>query len=386
MLKNSVINRIILNILLVLYSFLFGTDAFSQSKSIDKEYLLFNSTGLLNLKLEYSNKQVKKDTDKDNLIYTDLIYEYNSNWDTIPISLSARGNFRRANCYFPPLKMYLKKGFVTGSLFQGHKKLKLVLPCLLQNRSNDDVVKEYLAYKIYELLSEVHFKTRLVTIDYIDNRDKKLEIHPLTVFLPKNKADELYNYEGEEAFAFRKPKKYKLKAILIEDDKVVAKKHNAKVMKRFVHPLNQGKIASITNAFFQFMIGNTDFSTAYQHNQKLLFKNLETIPLPYDFDMSGLVDASYAVVSNVQNNQLDISEVTQRKYRGFKRDEESLQKVRQQFLEKQSKVMLLIDNHKMYFDDSKSFSKAKSYVQSFFSILQSDSKFNSTIIQEARIK
>lgn len=348
--------------------------------------LLFQNEESITLKLEYSNKQVKKHTDKENAVYTDIIYGINGTWDTIPVSIRARGNFRRANCYFPPLKIYLKKSLVEGSLFQGHKQLKLVLPCLLENRSNDDIVKEYLAYKIYEELSEIHFKTRLVSIEYTDNRDKKLELHPLTSFLPQKKLEELYNYKGEEAFAFKKPKTYKLMSILIEDDKVVAKRNNAKLMKRFVHPLNQGEIASITNSFFQFMIGNTDFSTAYQHNQKLLFKDLKTIPLPYDFDMSGLVDASYAVVSNVQNNQLDISKVTERKYRGFKRDPKLFQRARKFFLEKKPAIISLIDKHRQYFEDKKVFQKTRNYIQGFYTILQHDSKFEKTIIQEARVK
>lgn len=138
-------------------------------------------------------------------------------------------------------------------------------------RSNDDIIKEYLAYKIYELVSDFHFRTRLATLEYIDTRGKKSEIHPLSLFLPEDRIKELFEYENDEAFAYRKPKKHQLKAILIEDDKKVAKRHNAKVMKRFVHPLNQAELPSITNAFFQFMIGNTDFSTAYQHNQKLIF-------------------------------------------------------------------------------------------------------------------
>ncbi len=45
------------------------------------------------------------------------------------------------------------------------------------------------------------------------------------------------------------------------------------------------------------MIGNTDYSSAYRHNEKLLFVDGNIMPIPYDFDMSGLVDASYAVVS-----------------------------------------------------------------------------------------
>ncbi|WP_396636079.1 hypothetical protein [Maribacter sp. R77961] len=373
------------NISIVFVLFFIGFYKLTYSQKTQSQHL-FKSTDILFLKLEYANKQVKKSTDKENAVYTEIIYGINGIWDTIPVSLRARGNFRRANCYFPPLKIYLKKSLVEGSLFQGHKQLKLVLPCLLQNRSNDDIVKEYLAYKIYEQLSEVHFKTRLVSIEYIDNRDKKLELHPLTAFLPQKKLEELHNYEGEEAFAFRKPKTYKLMSILIEDDKVVAKRNNAKLMKRYVHPLNQGEMASITNSFFQFMIGNTDFSTAYQHNQKLLFKDLKTIPLPYDFDMSGLVDASYAVVSNVQNNQLDISKVTERKYRGFKRDPKLFQRARKLFLEKKPAIMQLLDEHQKYFDDKQAFQKARDYIQSFYRILQHDLKFEKTIIQEARVK
>ena len=46
--------------------------------------------------------------------------------------------------------------------------------------------------------------------------------------------------------------------------------------------------------------------------------------MPYDFDLCGLVDASYAIV----NSTLGISSVRDRKYRGFKRDESLLEKVR----------------------------------------------------------
>jgi hypothetical protein len=347
---------------------------------------LFESKEILPLKLQYTNKQVKKDTDKKNAIYTDLFYKADDQWDTVPVSLRARGNFRRAACYFPPLKIYLKKGITKNTPFQGHKNLKIVLPCLLKKRSNDDVLKEYLAYKIYEALADVHFKTRLATISYVDTRGEKSEIHPLTAFLPQNKLNDLYEYKGEEAFAFRKPKKYQLLAILIEDDKKVAKRHNAKILERFVHPLNQEEVASTTNAFFQFMIGNTDFSTAYQHNQKLIFKDLATIPIPYDFDMSGLVNASYSVVSNVQNDPLDITKVTERKYRGFKRSTSNFQKVRNHFLQKQPEILELIEAHKKYFEDPKSFQEAKNYILSFFSIIQSDSEFNLKIVQEARTK
>ncbi|APA66333.1 hypothetical protein [Maribacter sp. 1_2014MBL_MicDiv] len=362
---------------------LFTTYNFGQAELNNS--ILFNAKNLFPLKLQYNNKQVKKQTDKNNAVYTDLIYKTDISWDTIPVYLNARGNFRRANCYFPPLKMNIKKSFSNNTPFEGHKKLKIVLPCLLQSRANDDVLKEYLAYKIYELVSDTHFKTRLATIEYEDTRGEKSEIHPLAAFIPIEFQHSTL-FEEKEAFASRKPKTYHLKAVLIEDDKIVAKRHGAQVLKRFVHPLNQAEIASITNAFFQFMIGNTDFSTAYQHNQKLIFKEGKTIPLPYDFDMSGLVNANYAVVSNIQNTELDISNVQQRMYRGFKRDETLFEEVRQLFINKRPVIYYLIESLKIYFEDKKSHKKAEDYIKSFYAILDNDSEFKSQIVNAARLK
>jgi hypothetical protein len=344
---------------------------------------LFQSQSPLPLQLAYTNKQVKKETNKKEGIHTNLIYKVDKEWDTIPISLRARGNFRRANCFFTPIKIYLKRGGTQNTPFTGHKNLKVVLPCLLEDRSNDDVLKEYLAYKMYEVLAPLHFKTRLATMQYTDTRSEKDELHPLAAFLSK---PNFLDYNGEEAMAARKPKKYTLNAILIEDDKVVAKRHNANVLKRFVHPLNQEEALSMTNAFFQFMIGNTDFSTAYQHNQKLIFTEGKACPIPYDFDMSGLVDASYAVVSNIQNNPLNISKVTQRQYRGFKRPRESLQNTRNHFLDRETAIMDVLKAHRPLFKEVKSYQNAHAYITSFFDILKDANRFNVEIVATARLK
>ena len=44
---------------------------------------------------------------------------------------------------------------------------------------------------------------------------------------------------------------------------------------------------------FSYMIGNTDWSMAYQHNTEMFF-NGKINSSPYDFDHSGLVNAYYA--------------------------------------------------------------------------------------------
>ncbi|MBT8282845.1 MAG: hypothetical protein KJO86_03830, partial [Muriicola sp.] len=260
------------------------------------------------------------------------------------------------HCYFPPLKVKIKKSLAKGTIFKGNKELKLVMPCVQSTKSLDNIVKEYMAYKIYEVISPFHFKTRMVSIEYTELKGKKDKIH-------------------------------KVKGFLIEDIDKVAKRENAKKMKRIVHPMEQDDIASAQNDFFQFLIGNTDYSTAYQHNQKLVFtSDFRTIPLPYDFDMSGLVDASYAVVSQVQGEVLSIESVTDRLYRGFKRDEAVFQEVRKQYLDKKSEVFEVIDGVKPHFDNEKEFMIARNFIEDFYNVLQNDNQFDMQIVRKARIK
>ena len=257
---------------------------------------------------------------------------------------------------------------------------------MLQKRSNDDVLKEYIAYKLYEPISAAHFKTRLVDLEFVNDPRKKETDDPIAaIYREFNTTNAIYT-QNDSVFTRRKPKTYQLRAILIEDVKNVAKRNQAKVLDRFVHPLAQNAVASVRNAFFQFMIGNTDFSTAYSHNQKLIFANGKAIPLPYDFDMSGIVDASYAVVSNINNQELAITEVTQRLYRGFKRDSQTTQLVRAEFLDHKEELLKIVEDHKLLFDSPKTYQKTKNYIAGFFKILENESRFKKEIIDQARTK
>ena len=163
-----------------------------------------------------------------------------SSWKTFEVNLRARGNFRSAKCYFPPIKMKIKKANREGTLFSENKTLKLVLPCLQQKEKNDNIIQELLGYKFYEVFSPYHFKTRELDIEFEEPKGKKTKV-------------------------------YQLKGFLIEDDKKVAKRFDGKVFERYTHPLAMDATTSVQNTFFQYMIGNTDFSVAYQHNGKLLF-------------------------------------------------------------------------------------------------------------------
>ena len=71
-------------------------------------------------------------------------------------------------------------------------------------------------------------------------------------------------------------------------------------------------------SIFQYMIGNLDWSVLKSHNIALFRREDGTIiPLPFDFDYSGLVNAEYAVPPKA----LHLYSIRVRKYRGFCRSE-----------------------------------------------------------------
>ena len=345
--------------LLILY-FLCTLSCFSQEKNVNKKIgkvsKLFSSDTIVHIKMNYANKVIRKSTNDSTYLNLDLNYQVEGDaWKNLPVRVRARGNNRLKNCYFAPLKIKLKKEDTKESLFKGNKELKLVLPCLTEKAGDDYLLKELLAYKLYELVSPYHFKTRLLNITLSEPKGKNIREH-------------------------------NMKGFFIEDIKKVANRHGGNVLKRNVHPMQQDAICSVQNAFFQFMIGNTDFSTAYQHNEKLLFVNNSSIPVPYDFDMSGLCDTSYSVVSQVGNDVLPITEVTQRMYRGFKRDNEVMFEVRNQFLENKSKMLALIEAFKGHFENPKEYARCTTYINDFFDVLANDSKFEIEILNRARTK
>jgi len=337
----------------LLVYFIFSNNLFPQDVKSLEVSQLFISQKILPVKLSYSNKFIKKNTNDSTYIKTDLSYKENDSWKNIDVEIRVRGGFRRRTCYFTPMKLKIKKVNSKETLFKGNKKLKLVLSCLRLDGANDEVVNEYMAYKLYEVISPYHFKTRLLDVDYMEVKGKKTINH-------------------------------KLKGIFIEDDKKVAKRHNAKRLKNFIHPLGQDAITSVQNAFFQYMIGNTDYSTGKLHNEKLLYLNKKAIPVPYDFDMSGLVDASYAIVSQISKEPLDIKKVTERMYRGFKRDEKIFQQVRKEFLDKKAIIFDIIDSFEPFYDHKSNFTTARMFISDFFEIMSDDAQFRMQIIGQAR--
>ncbi len=341
-------------LLFIAYNYSFSQNVKDSVQTV-QEAKLFRSQEILPIKLSYSNKNIKKQTNDSTYIKTMLSYQEDGSWKELDVELRVRGNFRLINCYFPPIKVKINKSISKGTLFEGNKKLKLVMPCSSKKGTNDYVVKEYMAYKFYEIISLYHFKTRLVDISFTEMKGKK-------------------------------EKSYNLKGILVEDDKNVAKRSGADVLKRRIHPAVQDPVTSVQNSFFQYMIANTDYSTYAQHNEKLLFVNKTFVPLPYDFDMSGLVDTHYSVVSVINDEQLPISSVRERFYRGFKRDPKVIQQVRKEFIDNKIELLEIVDSLEPFFDNPKEFSICKKFISEFFEVMVNDTRFKKEIIDRLRTR
>jgi len=166
----------------------------------------------------------------DNAELHPLVLSYKTeNGNNISLSIQAktRGHFRKTmgGCTYPPLLLqFSKSDTLSSSIFSQQHKLKLVVPC-----SGDEyVIREWLVYKIYNLVTPQSFRARLVTIELDDTK--------------KNKTT---------------PPFY---GLLLEEDQQMAKRNHDVLIKRQVRPEQTDPGAFLKMAVFQYLIGNTDWS------------------------------------------------------------------------------------------------------------------------------
>jgi len=200
----------------------------------------------------------------------------------IPVTLRTRAHFRLRNCAFPQLRLDFKKAAVKGTVFDGQDKLKLVTHCNPDALFEEYVVREYLSYRVHNLISPRSYRARLARITYVDSATQA------TV--------ETRN------------------GIFIEHEDDVAKRMGGEIAEvphaRFAD-VDQSQLLEV--AIFEAFVGNTDWSLIAQHNIRLVrVPNGVLLPVAYDFDFSGLVGTKYAIPSR----QLGIRSVQERLYRG----------------------------------------------------------------------
>ncbi len=268
---------------------------------------------------------------------------------TEKIRVIARGVMRRQICYMPPLKL----DFHTDSLSPLYKlnSLKLVSSCNPNSAYDQLLLKEYLIYKIYNLITDKSLNVRLLNLSYEDSRGKK-------------KTDLQH-------------------AFLIEDVKELAKRNDCRSLKDLkLNGQNTDRKQFTIFSVFEYMIGNTDWGVSVNHNTTLiaLKKDSSARPfvVPFDFDYSGLVDAEYAV----PNEGLEIENVRQRVYRGYPRTIEELQEVFAIYNQQKENIYSLVNNFQLL--TVKNRKAITDYLDGFYKTINDSRQIKSVFIDNAR--
>jgi hypothetical protein len=186
----------------------------------------------------------------------------------------------------------------------------------------------------------------------------------------------------------KKEKNFQLKGIMREDADKMAKRLNGKMLGNLTATPNVLQdTADLVMSLFQYMVSNTDWSSMYQHNVKLMQRGKQDplIPITYDFDMAGLVDAPYAVVSETGGGDAigEQNSVRDRLYRGWCRPDNVTQFVRKDFISKEDKFLAAVDALKDELP-TKDIEGIKAYLGQFFKILKDDNSFRKLITSQCR--
>ena len=263
------------------------------------------------------------------------------------IRVQPRGEFRKYSCDIASLMLNFKNP--SSPKLSPLKKLKLVGGCRSTGADEELLLKEYLIYKIYNFISPMSFRVRLLHITYKDTKEK---MRPYTQY-----------------------------AFLIEDMNDMAKRNNCIEIKRGKYIPETTNREQMTKVYlFEYMIGNTDWSIINYHNIKLLAPKNDTLAMPYvvpyDFDYTGIVDAPYAV----PDEQFGNTSVKERVYRGQPRSIDELMESVKVFKETKERILFYINDFPLL--TVKTRRTVSGYLEDFYKILENKNSvyavFNAT--------
>ncbi len=309
--------------ILIFLSGLFVLPAFSQIDSLNARYTvqdtlhekvkLFDSDALLEISLRFDITYYRRK--KPDVEYLDAILTYHtSDKDSINknIKVRSRGELRHTICDFPPILLNFKMSDSIGGEFSSIDKLKMVTHCEMGNE--EYLLKEYLIYKLYNVLTDNSYRVRLLRVNYINT--------------------------------YKESKTIRQFAFAIEPTKVLAKRTNS--VEVTLPTLTQKNIKPEMMdrfAIFNYMIGNTDWSVPNHHNALVLSQGGSDRPelgmiVPFDFDYAGLINTDYAVPFET----LPIKSVRERLYLSVCKSEEVFKNALKEFSEKKEEFYKVIND------------------------------------------
>ena len=253
------------------------------------------------------------------------------------IGLRTYGTFRNKYCQFAPIELNIEKAHFGYSDLDKMFRLKMIPECTSGTENKNYILKEYLAYKLFNVLTDTSLRVRLVTVNFIDTEKKRDPIHKYGFFI-----------EPVEMLTAR------TSSVQIESANLKQKDIVPDVMDRL--------------AIFNYMIGNYDWSVPGLHNI-LVIKPLVIestglgIAIPYNFDWTGLVNASYAIPSK----DVGIKNVRERIFEEICRSKEVYMKDLERFSSKKDEFYRVVNE--FHYLDQKEKKNVIDYLDGFFNQL-----------------
>lgn len=320
--------------------------------AIKDTFDIFNSEALLKVTIRSDFKNlIKKKFQND---YQPAILETEM-FDSLVIrrniKIKPRGEYRRENCYYPPIMLNFSKKEAVFKQFEEFDKVKFVGNCQSGDLYDTYLLEEYYIYKMYNLLTPFSLRVRLLKVRYVDTSGKK---------------------KPRENFAF-----------ILENVNQMAKRNNGVNFnqKGITSKMIDRDVATIMD-IFQLMIGNTDYAVPVLHNVKLIKTaypdHPRPIPVPYDFDYSGIINAFYAI----PGEHLPIKNVRQRYFMGACREMEEYQQTFEIFHENRKAMEALFDNSPYLPENNKKL--AIRYMDEFYNIIDSEGSVKYVILNNCR--
>jgi len=242
-----------------------------QDQKTPRRYLsLFEEEDLLEVSLHFDVAKFLKKAERDQSIDGIMTMHF-SQTDSLEskVTLKYRGQSRFERCRYPPTRITFKKPLYEASDSGRIKNMKLVNQCQQGSVHGDYVIREYLVYKLYNVLTDTSFRARLISLNFIDSENKRKTITQY--------------------------------GILLEPERLLEKRLNLLEVKtktqsqRHMYPSMIDRLA-----IFQYMVSNWDWSVPGQHNTSVFTSEKPEltglgIPVPFDFDLTGVVNADYAI-------------------------------------------------------------------------------------------
>jgi hypothetical protein len=265
---------------------------------------------------------------------------------SIPTTINARGHLRRMaqTCDYVPLRLAFEKKTVKGTVFTRQDAIKLVVQCAGGREYEQYILREHLAYRAFNVITPRSFRTRLARVTYVDAATGRAL--------------------GTRA------------GMLLEDEGDVARRMEGRVIEmqrlRF-DDLDADSLMPMM--IFQYMIGNTDYSIYALHNVRIVQRPDKTLhPVPYDFDVSGLVNPPYGIPARA----LMIKSVTDRLYRGPCRPQSVVDPYVANFMAKRDTVRALPDSIPGLERGTRDI--VRSFIDSFYSTIKSPKDVRSVFV------